>query len=77
MFDFIKNTVVVSVFIFGGLALSYTKYQYTFSLVNFAYKIDVVSVYVLLVLFINIKSIKTFIAVMKAKFGKKKTPKEA
>ena len=77
VFDFIKNTVVVSVFIFGGLALSYTKYQYTFSLINFAYKIAVVAVYVLLVLFLNRKSIKPFIAVMKAKFGKKKTPKEA
>lgn len=76
VFDFIKNAVVVAAFIFGGLALSYTKYQYTFSLINFAYKIAVVALYVLLVLFLNRKSIKPFIEVLKSKSGKKKAPKE-
>lgn len=73
LFDFIKNAAVVTVFIFGGLIFSYTKYQYTFSIVNFAYKILVVLLYIALVLFMNRKAIKPFIGLVKAKLGKKKS----
>lgn len=73
VFDFIKNTAVVALFIFGGLIFSYTKYQYTFSIANFAYKVLVVVLYIAFVLFMNRKTLKPFVEIMKAKFGKKKS----
>jgi len=58
--DFLLNIAIVGVFIFAGLALSYLKYQDTFSVVNFLYKIAVVLVYIGVQGFIHRKIVGSF-----------------
>ena len=44
--DFIMNLIIVEAFIFVGLALSYVKFSYTFSIWNFLYKWTIVVLYI-------------------------------
>lgn len=60
--DFIFNLIIVLSFIFVGLSLSYIKYQESFSIVNFFFKIAVIFLYVLFQTVLYRKEIKTFIA---------------
>lgn len=59
--DFLLNFAIVELFIFGGLALSYLKFPYSFSIWNFVYKIGVVFLYILLVMLRFKKEIKVFL----------------
>ncbi len=43
--DFIINAVSIMAFVFAGLALSFSKYQSTFSIFNFTYKILIFALY--------------------------------
>ncbi len=43
--DFVKNFLLITVFTFGGLVFSYWKFAYTFSWLNFGYKVLVVFLY--------------------------------
>lgn len=55
--DFIINAIIVSVFICLGLYLSYTKYEFIFSISNFIYKIFIVIVYLIFSSLINKKQL--------------------
>ena len=69
LFDFIINLLIVLVFIFGGLSLSYFKYHDSFSFVNFIFKCFVVIIYVLLQTILYYKEIKKFMLSRKSKKG--------
>ena len=45
--DFIFNSLGIVLFIFGGLYLSYTKYQWVFSVNDFLYRVVFVGLYCL------------------------------
>ncbi len=51
--DFIANFAIIEFFIVSGLILSITKYQTTFSWINFCYKVIVILVYIIVVFFMN------------------------
>ncbi len=61
LIDFILNLIVILAFIYGGLSLSYIKYQYAFNILNFSYKISVVFLYIILQLVIYRNEIKKII----------------
>ena len=69
LIDFVINLLVVLFFMFGGLTLSYYKYQDSFSIVNFIFKISVVLVYVVLQVALYHKEIKKLIISRKLKKG--------
>jgi len=56
--DFISNAGIVALFIALGLSLSFIKYENNFSLINFAFKVGVILVYVLVQLIIYRKQIR-------------------
>lgn len=65
--DFLLNSTLVAIFIFAGLALSYFKYADTFSLVNFAYKIVIVLLYIGVVCLMNRTELRTQLKNLKKK----------
>lgn len=65
--DFIKNFFVVESFIILGLFLSITKYQTTFSILNFGYKILVTAAYVAVAFLLNRQTGMAYFAQWKAK----------
>ena len=65
--DFIKNFFVVESFIVLGLFLSIIKYQTTFSILNFGYKILVTVLYVAVAFVLNRKTAMAYLAQWKAK----------
>lgn len=62
--DFIKNGLLITLFIFVGLSLSYFKYGNSFSIYNFIFKIMVVIVYILIVYMMNRNEFKPVISKM-------------
>lgn len=70
--DFILNFFVTATFIFVGLALSFFKYNNTFSIWNFIYKVFVVLAYILYVLILNRKRLRPFINLIAGKIKRKK-----
>ena len=70
--DFVKNFFIVEAFIVVGLFFSITKFQTTFSIVNFGYKIFVVTLYVVIALIHNKKTARMYIIGFKNKRKKKK-----
>jgi len=54
--DFIKNFFIVEGFVILGLFLSITKYQNTFNLINFVYKILITALYVAVAVLLNKKT---------------------
>lgn len=69
--DSIANFLLVAAFIFGGLALSYFKFGNTFSLVNFAYKVVVVLLYVAVLFACYRKEIFNYMTMLTAKKKRK------
>lgn len=59
--DFVLRVVLILIAIFGGLALSYTRYGDTFSLLNLGYKVLVCVLYVLTILIPYRKTVRSFI----------------
>lgn len=68
--DFVLNILVVAVFIFIGLSLSYFKYQDTFSLVNFVYKIGIVLLYIGVQGLVHRNVVKSFGKALLKKYAK-------
>lgn len=75
VFDFVLNFMTVVSFIFIGLALSYIKYPYTFSMINLLYKVFIIFAYIGVVAVINKKHIGPFIKLIKNKFYNKRKVK--
>lgn len=65
--DFIRNFLIVESFILVGLVFSITKYQTTFSILNFGYKILITILYVVVVLALNRKTVMAYFTQWKAK----------
>lgn len=65
--DFLLNSVLVTLFVFGGLALSYFKYPYTFSVLNFMYKVAVVCLYIVVACLMNRKELCAQLQTLKSK----------
>lgn len=59
--SFVRNFIIVECFIVFGLLLSLVKYQTTFSLINFGYKILITLLYVAVSFLLNKKTIMDFI----------------
>ena len=70
--DFVFNLLVVLIFMFGGLSLSYIKYQESFSIVNFLFKIAVIIIYIVFQTILYRKEIKRFLLYRKYKGGMKR-----
>lgn len=75
VFDFVLNFMTVVSFIFIGLALSYIKYPYTFSMINLIYKVFIIFIYIGVVAVINKKHIVPFLKLMKNKLYNKRKSK--
>lgn len=71
VFDFIKNFLVVESFIILGLFFSITKYQTTFSILNFGYKILITLLYVAIAFIMNRKTVTSYFEQWKEKRQKK------
>ena len=69
--DFVKNFFVVEGFVLVGLIFSLTKFQTTFSLLNFGYKVLITLLYVAVILWSNRKAAKAFLIRLKNKKKKK------
>ena len=69
--DFIVNFFVVEAFMFGGLFLSYVRFQYVFSFTNFIYKIFVIVLYIVFSFILNKKYFKPILLAIKHKYTKK------
>lgn len=69
--DFVINFFTITIFIFGGLLLSYIKYGDSFSIVNFLYKIAVVVLYIVFLYVRYRKEISSFLEKIKNKLNKK------
>ena len=69
--DFVINFVIIELFIFMGLILSIMKYQTTFSIFNFGYKIVVAFLYVIMIFVMNRESAMVLLANFKEKRKKK------
>ena len=69
--DFILNFVLNMSFIFIGLYLSYTRYTSVFSIINFAYKIVVVIIYIAIICIVNVNQLKLVISFVKRKVKNK------
>ena len=65
--DFVINFVIIELFIFMGLILSIMKYQTTFSIFNFGYKIVVVLLYAIMIFMMNRESAMVMLANFKEK----------
>ncbi len=65
--DFIFNISLTCIFILAGSLLSYFKYDTTFSIWNFLYKVAVVLIYCAIILFNYRKEIGAFVKRIKAK----------
>lgn len=70
--DFVFNTLLFVFFILAGSALSFFKYGTSFSLFNFAYKIFVVAIYIVIISIKNKNHFSRFFS----SFGIKKTIKK-
>lgn len=70
--DFFVHFFVISAFILAGLSLSYFKYEETFSLLNLAFKVFVLVVYVAGVAVVHRKQLMIYIGLIKNKVGRKK-----
>ena len=66
--DFIRNFLIIELFIWLGLSLSFLEYQTVFSLKNFVFKISTVFIYIIYIVVSNKTQVKTFISVVKRKF---------
>lgn len=58
--DFVKNYFVIEAFVAFGLILSATKYQSTFSIIDFGYRCCVVILYIVVSVMLNIQTVKAF-----------------
>ena len=65
--DFVIIFVIIELFIFMGLILSIMKFQTTFSIFNFGYKIVVVFLYVIMIFVMNRESAMVLLANFKEK----------
>lgn len=67
IFDFVKNFLIVVCTIALGLIFSITTYQTVFSFLNFAYKVGVVCLYVLVMCLLNKEAVSGFFIKIKNK----------
>ena len=67
---FVRNFIIIECFIVLGLLLSLIKYQTTFSLLNFGYKILITLLYVAVAFMLNKEAIMDFIVRKKKQFWK-------
>lgn len=65
---FVRNFIIIECFIVLGLLLSLIKYQTTFSLINFGYKILITLLYVAVAFMLNKKAIMDFIVRKKRQY---------
>jgi O-antigen/teichoic acid export membrane protein len=67
--DFIKNFLTVAAFIFTGLSLSYMKYGDCFNVLNFIFKVFVVSVYCCYVFFRYKEQLISCVRILRKKYN--------
>ena len=65
--DFVKNFIIVELFILAGLSLSYIKYPQTFNWNNLLFKITIVLLYLVYVYVVNKKQINAVLRSLKTK----------
>lgn len=67
VFDFIKNFLIIALFIFIGHIFSFTKFSTTFNILDFIYRIFVVLVYIAICYFAHKNTINSFLQSLKSK----------